>query len=45
MEYVGVTSIPLRGRIRRSNLFRKQKKNAASNVSEAAQGIGFIENS
>ena len=23
----------------------KKKKNAASNVSEAAQGIGFIENS
>ena len=45
MDNVAVTSIPLRGRIRRSDLFHKQKKNAASNVSEAAQGIGFIENS
>jgi hypothetical protein len=45
MEYVGVTSIPLRGRIRCSDLSHKQKKNAASNVLEAAQGIGFIENS
>ena len=45
MEYVGVTSIPLRGRIRGTNLFHRPMKNAASNGLEAAQGIGFIENS
>ena len=45
MDNVAVTSILLRGHTSRSDLFRKQKKNAASNVSEAAQGIGFIENS
>ena len=34
-----------RGRTRCSDLSHKQKKNAASNGLEAAQGIGFIENS
>lgn len=34
-----------RGRTRRTILFHRPMKNAASNGLEAAQGIGFIENS